>query len=101
MRHQPARDIRFERKRGLLPSRRWAYKPCRAGVAVGHSGRYGGHVREISVHRALAVFLIAVALFVLALLGHFVVIPALAVYKFWLAIGAFALLALGNLVKGM
>jgi hypothetical protein len=49
----------------------------------------------------LPVFLIAVALFLLALLGHFAVIPAIAVYKFWLAIGAFVVLALGNLLKGM
>ena len=49
----------------------------------------------------MPVFLIAVALFVLALLGHFAVIPAIAVYKFWLAIGAFVVLALGNLLKGM
>ena len=67
---------------------------------VGHSGRYGGNVMNLSAP-TLAVFLIAVALFVLALLGHFVVIPALAVYKFWLAIGAFVVLALGNLLKGM
>ena len=49
----------------------------------------------------MPVFLIAVALFVLALLGHFAVIPALVVYKFWLAIGAFVVLALGNLLKGL
>jgi hypothetical protein len=49
----------------------------------------------------MPVFLIAVALFVLALLGHFAVIPAIAVYKFWLAIGAFVVLAAGNLLKGL
>jgi hypothetical protein len=27
--------------------------------------------------------------------------PALVVYKFWLAIGAFVVLALGNLLKGL
>ena len=49
----------------------------------------------------MPVFLIAVVLFVLALLGHFAVIPAVAVYKFWLAIGAFVVLAPGNMFKGL
>lgn len=66
----------------------------------GHSGRYGGHVMNLSAP-TLPVFLIAVVLFVLALLGHFAVIPAIAVYKFWLAIGAFVVLAAGNLLKGL
>ncbi len=49
----------------------------------------------------MPVFLIAAALFILALLGHFVVIPFVTMYQFWLAIIAFVVLALGNLLKGM
>lgn len=49
----------------------------------------------------MPVFLIAGALFVLALLGHLAVIPLVTMYQFWLAIAAFVLLALGNLLKGM
>jgi hypothetical protein len=49
----------------------------------------------------MPVFLIAVILFALALVGHFVVIPFVTMYQFWLAIVAFVVLALGNLLKGM
>ncbi|MEL7626667.1 MAG: hypothetical protein AAGU15_07390 [Anaerolineaceae bacterium] len=45
------------------------------------------------------VFLIAVVLFVLALLAQFGVITALAAAMPWLWIAAFALLALGVLLK--
>lgn len=48
-----------------------------------------------------SVFLISVALFVLALLGHSALIPAIAVYRFRLAIGAFVVLAAGTLLKGL
>jgi hypothetical protein len=47
------------------------------------------------------VFLIAAALFLLALIGHFVVIPFVTMYQFWLALAAFVVLALGNLMKGV
>jgi hypothetical protein len=49
----------------------------------------------------LPVFLIAAVLFILALLGHFVVIPVVTMYQFWLALAAFVVLALGNLLKGL
>jgi hypothetical protein len=49
----------------------------------------------------MPVFLIACVLFVLALLGHIAVIPFVTLYKFWFAIIAFVVLALGNLLKGM
>jgi hypothetical protein len=67
---------------------------------VGHSGRYGGNVMNLSAP-TMPVFLIAAALFILALLGHFIVIPFVTMYQFWLAIVAFVVLALGNLLKGM
>ena len=60
----------------------------------------GGNVMNLSAPTT-PVFLIALALFVLALAGHFAVIPYVTIYQFWLAILAFVLLALGNLVKGM
>src|SRR5437868_5734137 len=47
------------------------------------------------------VFWISVALAVLALIGHFGGIPALATYQFWLAIIAYVVLLLGNVLKGM
>jgi hypothetical protein len=49
----------------------------------------------------MPVFLIACVLFLLALIGHFVVIPFVTMYQFWLAIIAFVVLALGNLLKGV
>lgn len=49
----------------------------------------------------MPIFLIAVALALLALLGHFASIQFITLYQFWLALGAFVLLAIGNLVKGM
>ena len=42
-----------------------------------------------------AVFLIAVALAVMALIGFFLTIPVLTQYQFWLALAGFLLLALG------
>ena len=47
------------------------------------------------------VFFLAVILFVLALVGHFSHVPYLTLYQFWLAVAAFVVLALGNLLKGM
>ncbi len=47
------------------------------------------------------IFLISVILFVLALVGHFVAIPYVTLYQFWLAIAAFVVLAIGNLLKGL
>jgi len=44
---------------------------------------------------ARAVFLIAVALAVLALIGFFLTVPVLTQYQFWFAFASFLLLALG------
>jgi len=45
-------------------------------------------------------FIIALVLAILALLGSFAVLPAVAGYSFWLAFAAWAVLALGSLMKG-
>ncbi len=45
-------------------------------------------------------FLISLVLAVLALLGHFTVVPTLAQYQFWFAIAAYAVLVVGCLMKG-
>ncbi len=42
-----------------------------------------------------AVFLIALALVILALLGYFVSIPYVSQYQFWLAVLGYVVLALG------
>jgi hypothetical protein len=47
------------------------------------------------------VFWISVILAVLALLGHFVVIPVITVYQFWIAIAAYAVLCAGALFKNV
>ena len=44
---------------------------------------------------AKAVFLFAVALAVLALIGFFLTVPVLTQYQFWFAFASFLLLALG------
>ena len=49
----------------------------------------------------MPVFWISVALAVLALVGHFRIVAGLAAYKFWLAIIAYVVLLLGNVLKGM
>ena len=48
-----------------------------------------------------AVFLISLALAILALLGALVIIPVITQYAFWLAILAYVVLALGTIMKGM
>jgi hypothetical protein len=48
-----------------------------------------------------AVFLISAALFILALIGHFAHVPTLSLYQLWLALAAYVVLALGNLLKGV
>jgi hypothetical protein len=47
------------------------------------------------------VFLISLALAVLALIGHFVSVPYLTAYQFWVAIVAYAVLAAACVMKGM
>jgi hypothetical protein len=49
----------------------------------------------------LIVFLVALALAILALIGHFTKIDFVTQYQFWLAIAAYVVLAIGCLVKGL
>ena len=49
----------------------------------------------------VAIFLASVLLALLALLGHFTVIQVVTIYKFWLAIAAYALLFVGCVFKGL
>lgn len=49
----------------------------------------------------IPVFLVAVVLFALALIGHFAVIPYVTLYQFWLVIAAFVVLAIGCLFNGL
>ncbi len=44
------------------------------------------------------VFLIALALLVLAMVGYFVTIPFVTQYQFWLAVAGYVVLALGCVV---
>ena len=47
------------------------------------------------------VFYISAVLFILAIVAHFVVIPYLTLYQFWIAVAAYVVLAAGNLLKGV
>jgi len=47
------------------------------------------------------VFWISVALAVIAVIGHFAVIPFVTIYGFWLAIIAFIILVAGCVLKGV
>lgn len=47
------------------------------------------------------IFLISLALAILALLGALVVIPVITKYAFWLAMLAYIVLALGVIMKGL
>jgi hypothetical protein len=49
----------------------------------------------------LVVFLVALALAILALIGHFTRIDFVTEYQFWIAIVAYAVLAVGCLLKGV
>ena len=49
----------------------------------------------------LVTFLVSLALAIIALIGHFAKIDVITLYHFWIAIVAYALLAIGCLVKGM
>ena len=48
-----------------------------------------------------AIFLVSLALAIIAVLGALVIIPVVTKYAFWIAILAYIVLALGNLMKGM
>jgi hypothetical protein len=47
------------------------------------------------------IFLISAALVVLALIGHFVLIPYVTAYQFWIAIVGYAMLAAACTLKGV
>jgi hypothetical protein len=47
------------------------------------------------------IFLISLALAIIALLGALVIIPVITQYAFWIAILAYVVLALGVLMKGV
>ncbi|XSG81261.1 MAG: hypothetical protein ACPW61_09230 [Methyloligella sp. ZOD6] len=47
------------------------------------------------------VFFISLILAILAVVGVFVAIPFVSAYAFWVAVAAYVILALGNLLAGM
>ncbi|MGV3634398.1 MAG: hypothetical protein ACO1NY_08610 [Pseudorhodoplanes sp.] len=47
------------------------------------------------------IFLLSLALAIIAILGALVIIPVVTKYAFWIAIIAYVVLALGVLMKGM
>jgi hypothetical protein len=49
----------------------------------------------------IPVFWISVVLVILALVGHFVVIPFVTLYQFWIAIAAYVVLFVGCVTKGL
>jgi hypothetical protein len=55
---------------------------------------------NIDLHApTMPIFLVSLVLAVLALLGHFVVIPYITLYGFWIAIIAYGVLAVGTVMK--
>ena len=69
-------------------------------VAAANSGHSGETTMRLSAPTHMT-FYISVALFVLALVGHFAVVPYITMYQFWLAIAGYVVLAAGNLLKGV
>jgi hypothetical protein len=47
------------------------------------------------------VFLVSLVLFAVAVIAHFVYIPTISLYTFWLAVAAYAVLAIANTTKGL
>jgi hypothetical protein len=47
------------------------------------------------------VFLVSLVLAIIAILGALVIIPVVTKYAFWIAVLAYVVLALGNIMKGM
>jgi hypothetical protein len=47
------------------------------------------------------VFLVSLVLAIIAVLGALVIIPVVTKYAFWIAVLAYIVLALGNIMKGM
>jgi hypothetical protein len=72
--------------------------PARRGP-LGRSTR-GDHAMPRLSAPTQIVFLISLALAVLAVLGLFINIPVISIYAFWIAIIAYVVLALGCLLKG-
>jgi hypothetical protein len=48
----------------------------------------------------MPIFLVSLVLAVLALIGHFVSIPFVTLYQFWIAIVAYVVLSVGCVLKG-
>jgi hypothetical protein len=48
----------------------------------------------------MPIFLVSLVLAVLALIGHFVAIPFVSMYQFWIAIVAYIVIAVGCVMKG-
>lgn len=47
------------------------------------------------------VFVISIVLAALAIIGHFVALPVISQFGFWVAILAYVILAVGNLFRGV
>jgi hypothetical protein len=47
------------------------------------------------------IFLLSLALAIIAILGALVIIPVITKYAFWIAVLAYVVLALGVIMKGM
>lgn len=63
-------------------------------------GSYRGKTMRLSAPTQV-VFIISLILAVLALIGHFVNIPIVTQYQFWLAIAGYVVLAAGCMMKGV
>jgi len=63
------------------------------------------HLEEVKRLKVSApkkiVFIISVVAFLAGLIGTFISIPFVSGISFWLIVGSFVLLALGNTVKGL
>jgi hypothetical protein len=67
---------------------------------TGYSRKRGQAMKLRLNAPTLAFFLVSLALAILALIGHFTRIDFVTQYQFWFAIAAYAVLAVGCLVKG-
>jgi len=47
------------------------------------------------------VFVISIVLAVLAILSTFIALPVIGEYRFWVAIAAYVILAVGNIFRGV
>lgn len=69
----------------------WSRSPIRA--------LSGGTIMNLSAP-TMPLFLVSLVLAVLALIGHFVTIPFVSMYQFWIAIVAYIVIAVGCVMKG-